>query len=208
LSDPYAITSESQLRALYAQPGRLPAAAKADRLDALCRRFIALSPLVCISSCDAQGRQDVSPRGDPPGFVQVLDDRNVAIPDRPGNNKLETLSNIIANPNVALLFAIPGHDETLRLFGKARISCDPQLLALSIVAEKQPKTVIVVNIELVYPHCGKSFRRAKLWESGGHVERAKVPSLAEIGLTMAGEKDPPAAQVDQQIQQSYVSGLY
>jgi predicted pyridoxine 5'-phosphate oxidase superfamily flavin-nucleotide-binding protein len=118
------------------------------------------------------------------------------------------LSNILANPNVALLFVIPGHDETLRLFGKARISCEPQLLALSSVADKMPKTVIVVNIELVYPHCGKSFRRAKLWEPSGYVERGMVPSLAEIGLTMAGEKDQPTAQVDQQIQQSYVSGLY
>jgi hypothetical protein len=187
---------------------RSPAAAKADRLDVLCRRFIALSPLVCISSSDANGRQDVSPRGDPPGFVQVLDDRTVAIPDRPGNNKLETLSNILANPNVALLFVIPGHDETLRLFGKARISCDPHLLALSSMAEKRPKTVLVVSVELVYPHCGKSFRRAKLWEHSGYVARAMVPSLAEIGLTMAGEKDQPAAQIDEQIQQSYVSALY
>jgi len=196
------------LRALYAQPGRLPAAAKADRLDGLCRRFIALSPLVCISSCDAKGQQDVSPRGDPPGFVHVLDDRTVVIPDRPGNNKLETLSNILANPNVALLFVIPGHDETLRLFGKAWISCEPRLLALSSVAEKRPKTVLVMSIELVYPHCGKSFRRAKLWEPSAYVGRAMVPSLAEIGLTMAGMKDQPAAQVDQQIQQSYVSGLH
>src|ERR1700704_166222 len=94
------ITSEAQLRALYGEPKRLPARAKADRIDGLCRRFIALSPLICVSSCDGAGRQDVSPRGDAPGFVQVLDERTIAIPDRPGNNKLETLSNLLVNPTI------------------------------------------------------------------------------------------------------------
>ena len=206
--EPDLITSEAELRALYGEPKKLAAAAKTDRLDDLCRRFIELSPFICISSCDAEGRQDVSPRGDQPGFVHVLDERTLAIPDRPGNNKLETLSNILVNPQVALLFAIPGHDETLRIFGRACISRDASLLAATAVAGKLPKTVILISVEQVYPHCGKALRRARLWDPLARPDQQAVPSLAAIALGMANIQDRKLADVEAQIQQSYITDLY
>ncbi len=202
------ITTETELRALYGEPGKLPAAAKSDRLDDLCRRFIAESSLICIGSCDVAGRQDVSPRGDHPGFVRVIDEHTLVIPDRPGNRKLETLSNILANPQIAILFFIPGHDETLRIFGQACISRNADLLAQSTVHEKLPKSVMIVKIEQVYPHCGRSLRRADLWNSSKFPGRENVPTLAAIGLKMAGIDHSQVDEVDAQIQQSYRIGLY
>jgi uncharacterized protein len=201
------ITTEAELRALYGTPKRLPALAKAKAIDDLCRRFIALSPLVCISSCDRDGHQDVSPRGDAPGFVQVLDATTIAIPDRPGNNKLETLSNILVNPRVALLFIIPGHEETLRLNGVARISLDPELLARSSVDGRSPKAMIVIEVEEIYPHCGKAFRRAHVWDRQSRPDQP-VPSLAAIALTMAGIRDRSVDEVAAQVQKGYETELY
>jgi PPOX class probable FMN-dependent enzyme len=208
MADSDFITTEIELRAIYGEPAKLPAAAKSDRLDDLCRRFIAESSFVCIGSSDASGRQDVSPRGDHPGFVRVIDECTLVIPDRPGNRKLETLSNILANPQVAILFFIPGHDETLRIFGRARISRDAALLAHSIVHDKLPRSVIVVEIEQVYPHCGKSLRRADMWNVARYVGREKIPTLAAIGLQMAGIHDSNVEDVDVKIQQSYRTDLY
>jgi len=201
------ISSIEQLRGVYGQPRPLPAKAKADRLDDLCRRFIALSPFVVISSADAEGRQDCSPRGDAPGFVMVLDDRTIAIPDRPGNNKIENLNNLVARPNIGLLFVIPGHEETLRMNGTARIVRDPELLARTAVEGKPPKSLIVVDIAEVYPHCGKAFRRAKLWDEGARPASGTVPSLASIALKMAGF-DEDVNVAEERTARSYVTDLY
>jgi uncharacterized protein len=201
------ITTEAELRAIYGEPKRLPARAKAKEIDDLCRRFIALSPLVCISSCDREGHQDVSPRGDAPGFVQVLDATTIAIPDRPGNNKLETLSNILVNPRVAVLFIIPGHEETLRLNGIAQISRDPVLLKTSAVDGRLPKAMIVVKVEEIYPHCGKAFRRARAWDPQSCPDQPP-PSLAAIALTMAGIRDRSVDEVAAQVQKGYETELY
>jgi PPOX class probable FMN-dependent enzyme len=201
------ITTEEQLRALYGAPKKLPALAKAKEIDDLCRRFFALSPLLCISSCDRDGHQDVSPRGDAPGFVQVLDPATIAIPDRPGNNKLETLSNILGNPRVALLFIIPGHEEMLRLNGTAKISRDPALLARSAVEGRLPKAMIVIKVEEIYPHCGKALRRARIWDSQSRPKQP-VPSLAAIALTMAGLRDRSVEEVAAQVEKGYETELY
>jgi uncharacterized protein len=201
------ITTEAELRAIYGEPKRLPARAKAKAINDLCRRFIALSPLVCISSCDRDGHQDVSPRGDAPGFVQVLDATTIAIPDRPGNNKLETLNNILVNPRVALLFIIPGHEETLRLNGTAQISCDPMLLKKSAVDGRLPKAMIVIKVEEIYPHCGKAFRRARAWAPQSRTDQP-VPSLAAIALVMAGIRDRSVDEVAAQVQKGYETELY
>jgi PPOX class probable FMN-dependent enzyme len=204
----HTISTEAELRALYGEPLAIAAAAKSDRLDELCRRFIALSPFICISSSDARGRQDVSPRGDAPGFVRALDDRTIAIPDRPGNNKLETLSNIIANPQVAIIFMIPGTDETLRINGTARIVRDPDLLAAAAVKGKLPRAMVLVSIAEVYPHCGKSFRRARLWDPAGRPAKGSVPSLAAMALALSGVRDHSIEEVEAKVQKSYVEGLY
>src|SRR5688572_10849153 len=125
----HVIESESELRARFAAPGPLAVRKQLDHLDHNCRRFIALAPFLCLATSRADGLADNSPRGDAPGFVVVLDERTLAIPDRPGNNRLDSQSNIIANPNVGLLFFIPGVTETLRVNGRARITADPDLLA-------------------------------------------------------------------------------
>ena len=202
------ISTESELRMLYGAPGKLVAAAKTDRIDEYCQRFIALSPFICVGSCDGAGRHDVSPRGDHAGFVQVLDDRTLAIPDRPGNNKVETLSNLLVNPRIGILFVIPGHGETLRINGRARISLNPKLLEASTVNGSVPKCMIVVATEEVYPHCGKSFRRARLWDPTSHPERSQVPSLAAMAVRMAGVSDVSVEEIDARVQKSYETDLY
>lgn len=200
------IATLDQLRAVYGPPSKLAAAAKVDRLDDLTRAFIARSPFVMVGTSDAEGRQDVSPRGDAPGFVRVLDDRTLVIPDRPGNNKLENLSNIVATGRIALLFVIPGHDETVRVNGAAHLSTDPDLLAGLAVAGKLPRAAIVVSAEEVYPHCAKAFRRADLWHTATP-EKGSVPSLAQIARTMAGTS-MPLADLEAKIADDNANGLY
>lgn len=201
------VTAEADLRTLYGAPGKLVAAAKVDRIDEFCRQFISVSPFICVGSCDELGHQDVSPRGDHPGFVRVLDDRTLVIPDRPGNNKVETLSNLLVNPRIGILFIIPGYGETLRINGRARISRDPKLLQAAAVNGRPPKCLIVVTAEEVYPHCGKSFRRARLWDPASYPERSQVPSLATIAVRMAGVRDVSVKEVDARIQKSYEGDL-
>jgi hypothetical protein len=179
------IAGEAELRALHAPPSDLVQRKCIDRLDRHCRDFIALSPFLVLGTADAAGRADVSPRGDPPGFVRVLDDQTLLIPDRPGNNLLDSLSNIVANPEVGLLFLIPGFDETLRVNGTAALVRDPALLASLAIEGKPPKLAIRVAIREVYLHCARSFRRARLWDPAARVPRETLPSLARMVTDMA-----------------------
>jgi PPOX class probable FMN-dependent enzyme len=144
--------------------------------------------------------------------VQVIDDRTIAIPDRPGNNRLDTMTNIIANPSVGLIFLIPGFDDTLRINGKATITRDPDLLARAIVNGKAPKVMVRVAVEEAFLHCAKAFRRSQLWNPESRVDRAVMPSLARMILEQtAGEKKPDEAQVsayDAVIEEAYKTSLY
>ena len=141
-------------------------------LDRHCREFIERSPFLCIGTSGAGGRADVSPRGDPPGFVQVLDDNTLFIPDRPGNNRLDTMTNIIENPNVGLLFLVPGFDDTLRVNGRATIVRDEALAQAAVVNGKEPKVGIRVEVEEAFLHCAKAFKRSRLWtRRAGRTER-------------------------------------
>lgn len=151
-------------------------------LDELCRQFIVLSPILFISTVGADGRADVSPRGDKPGFVQILDDRTIAIPDRPGNRRVDTMLNILANPSnsVGLIFLVPGIDEVMRASGRATITRDPTVLASMAVDGKQPKLAIVISLEEVFFHCGKALKRAGLWNSASQIDRTVFPSYAQV----------------------------
>ena len=149
-------------------------------LDQHCRAFIALSPFLVLASADAEGRADASPRGDPPGFVQVLDDRTLLLPDRLGNNRVDSFANILAAPGVGLIFFVPGIDETLRVNGTARLLTDNEALAGSSVAGKAPRTGLVITVEEVFFHCAKALRRARLWDPAAQVERSCFPSLGRI----------------------------
>jgi PPOX class probable FMN-dependent enzyme len=198
------IGSEHELRALHAPPSDLVQKKCVDRLDKHCRAFIALSPFLVLGTANADGRADVSPRGDPPGFVKVLDDKTLLIPDRPGNNLLDSLSNIVANPEVGLLFVIPGFDETLRVNGRAEIVRDPALLAPLAVEGKAVKVAIRVSVREVYLHCAKSFRRARLWDPAARVPRETLPSLAKMVMDMAAMRfdEATARAVDDRVEES------
>lgn len=178
------IDTEEALRARHAAPSELVKRKRVGRLDRHCRDFIALSPFLMLGTAGRNGQVDVSPRGDPPGFVKVLDDTTLLIPDRPGNNLLDSLSNIVANPEVGLLFLIPGFDDTLRVNGAARLTEDPALLAPLSVEGKPPKLAIVVSVREAFLHCARSFRRARLWDPAARVPRKTLPSLATMVMDM------------------------
>lgn len=176
----FTIADEQALRALFAPTHPLAALKSLPTLDAHARAFIHRAPFLCLGTQNREGRADVSPRGDPVGFVQVLDDHTLAIPDRPGNNRLDTLANILSNPNVGLLFLIPGFDDTLRVNGQATLVTDPDLLARMAVIDRVPKLAIVVKVSEVFLHCAKALRRSHLWDQSHLQNRADMPSLMRI----------------------------
>ena len=205
------IADEAGLRARFGEVHPLAVAKTRPALDQYSRQFIALSPFLVISTADASGRADLSPRGDPPGFVHVIDDFTILSPDRPGNNRLDTMSNIVANPNVGCLFFIPGFEDTLRLNGRARITEDAALLRHCIVNGKPPKVGILLSVEVVFMHCAKALKRSKLWQPDYRQDRAQLPSIARIILAQTcetGVDEADARQADESVEGDYKSGLY
>ncbi len=154
----------AELRALYREPSALVRSKKVARIDDVTRRFVGGSPFFLLATADAEGNCDVSPRGGPPGFVHVLDERRLAIPDLSGNNLLDSLTNIVANPHVGLLFVMPGRDETLRVEGSALLTTDANLLARWDDELRTPRLAIVVEVNSLFIHCAKSFRRGRVWD--------------------------------------------
>ena len=179
------------LRSHYGTPKVRALGKEIDHLDRHCRKYISLSPFLTIASQGADGHADSSPRGETPGFVAVLDDKHFAIPDRPGNNRLDTLTNIVENPAVGVLFMVPGFREILRVNGRAEIRDDEDLRKRFEVNGKLPATVIVVEVESAYIHCAKAVMRSQLWEDDARTERDLLPSLSEIIADQMG-REPPA----------------
>jgi len=174
-----------ELEAIYGRPKGGAVYKEIGYLSEHYRAFVEAAPFVVLASAGPTGL-DCSPKGDAPGFVRVLDEHTLAIPDRPGNNRIDNLRNIITDPRVALLFIIPGVGETLRINGRAEISNDSDLLQSFAVEGKLPRTVIVVTIEAAYVHCSKALIRSKLWDPSRHLERAKLPSLGEMLAPLSG----------------------
>jgi uncharacterized protein len=174
------ITDEDELRALIGHPQETVVAKIADHLNELTRQFIERSPFVCVATAAAGGGLDVSPRGDPAGFVQILDDRTLLIPDRPGNRIADTLTNLLSDPRIALLFLIPGVGDTFRVNGRAVIVEDPELLASSAVEGKVPRLGILIEVEEAYTQCSKALIRSDLWNPERHIERSELPRQGEI----------------------------
>ena len=174
------LSTTEELRTVYkpASDGAVRKELKA--LDSHCRSFLARSPFVVIGSTDGNGHADVTPKGDRPGFVAVLDATTIAIPDRPGNNRLDTLENLIADPAIGLLFLIPGMNETLRINGTARITTDEALRTRFAIDGKLPLSVIVVTVASAYMHCAKAFMRSELWQPDSWPDRASMPTLGQI----------------------------
>lgn len=174
------VTSEDELRDLIGEPTDLVRAKLADRLNELTRQFVERSPFVCVATACPDGGMDVSPRGDPAGFVKVLDPMTLLLPERPGNRLADTLINLLADPRIALLFLIPGVGDTFRVNGTAVITDDRELLAPCAVEGKTPRLGIVVSVKEAYTQCSKAVIRSDLWNSKNHIRRADLPSHGEI----------------------------
>ena len=174
------IDSEAQLRTLLGEPQPVVVSKITDHLHATTRCFIELSPFICLATTDASGQCDVSPRGDPPGFVRILDDRTLLVPERPGNRIADTLRNILANPRVAILFVLPGLGESFRVNGRATLTTDAELLAPSAVEGKPLKLGILVDIEEAYTQCPKAFIRSHLWDPARHLPQSAIPTNGQI----------------------------
>ena len=188
------ISDETELREVIGTPADLVVAKIADRLNDLTRQFIERSPFVCVATAMPDGGLDVSPRGDPAGFVRILDERTLLIPDRPGNRIADTLTNLVVDPRIALLFLIPGVGDTFRVNGRARIIDDPELLEPCAVEGKVPRLGILISIEEVYTQCAKALIRSDLWNPEKHIERSELPSSGEI---LREIKRDPSFDVDE-----------
>jgi uncharacterized protein len=173
------ISSEEELRAVLGYPSHRAVGKTTTILDEHCRRFIARSPFVLVASADGTGNVDISPKGDPVGFVHVLDERTLAIPDRPGNRRIDTFRNVLQNPKIGLLLIVPGKRETLRISGNAMIVRDAKLRASMAMNGKLPNFVLVVSVLEAFFHCSKCIIRSKLWESNSWPSLDGLPSLAE-----------------------------
>jgi PPOX class probable FMN-dependent enzyme len=185
------IMTVSEVRKTYPRPEGAAVQKRWRKLDRFMRAFIERSPFLCLGTANAAGKADVSPRGDPPGFVQILDDETLLIPDRPGNNHLDSIENIIANPNVGLIFFVPGSEETLRVNGRGRVVDDPSLLAATELHGKAPKAGIEVSIGEVFLHCPKALKRSRLWDPSQHADRASFPYLGRLILEQTSEFATP-----------------
>jgi PPOX class probable FMN-dependent enzyme len=188
------ITSPDALRRLYATPRERAVRKQLAALDPHCRRFIALSPFLVLATVGANGRMDASPRGGAPGFVKCTAQGALLVPDAPGNNRLDSLENIIATGRVGMIFMIPGVDETLRVNGKASVSVREEHIAACTDERRAPKTVIEVEVEEAYLHCAKAFMRSRLWSDDARVQRSVLPTMGQMigdqtGIAVAPETE-------------------
>jgi hypothetical protein len=205
-----AIRDESELREVIGHPKEIVLAKQTDRLNSLTRQFIERSPFVCVATADPDGGLDVSPRGDPAGFVRILDERTLLIPDRPGNRIGDTLTNLLADPRIGLLFLIPGVGDTFRVNGRATIVEDPELLAPSAVEGKVPKLGVLIEVEEAYTQCSKALIRSDLWNPEHHIERSELPSSGEMLREIQREPSFDADEYDRDRAARYArrEGLY
>jgi PPOX class probable FMN-dependent enzyme len=196
-----------EIREIYGEPNERAVKKQLVKLEKHSRAFIAMSPFLVMASCDAEGRCDASPKGDAPGFVHVLDDETLLIPDRLGNNRIDTISNLLEHPRIGLIFFVPGLRETLRVNGRAQITTDPALLEACIAQGKLPRSGILVDAEEVYFHCGKAIIRSDLWNPAKQIKTSEFPSLGiiiadQIGQTMKAE------EAERLTEESYKTRLY
>jgi PPOX class probable FMN-dependent enzyme len=202
------VTTREELREITGEPSELVIKKQLDRLDEHTRRWIAFSPFALVSSASAAGRCDVSPRGDAPGFVRVIDDATIAIPERPSNRRADTMLNVLENPRLGMIFIIPGLEETLRVNGRAAIARDAELLASMEHRGKIPKLAIVVEVEEVYFHCAKAFKRSALWNSETWPDKSALPSLARVLVDQVRDTGLTVEAMECSLEESYRTRLY
>jgi PPOX class probable FMN-dependent enzyme len=200
------ITDAAALRDFYGDISQLAQMKELTRLDKHCRAFIALSPFLVLATADTEGRLDASPRGDAPGFVLVIDDTTLLLPDRPGNNRVDSYGNVVANPGVGLIFFVPGIDETLRVNGRASVTTDASLLAGAEAMGKVPRAGLLIAVEQAFFHCAKALKRSHLWDATRHVERRSFPSLGKIIADQTAQCSVEDAEA--RIEDGYKNRLY
>jgi len=208
-SDIHVISTEAELREVIGHPTDQVLAKLSDHVNELTRQFIERSPYICVGTINPDGGLDVSPRGDPPGFVRILDEHTLLIPDRPGNRIADTLTNLLADPRIALLFLIPGIGDTFRVNGRAVITDDAELLAPSAVEGKVPKLGLLVTIEEAFTQCSKASIRSDLWNPEQHIDRGELPSGGEI-LRSLNDPEFDAERYDRERAERYArrEGVY
>jgi PPOX class probable FMN-dependent enzyme len=203
------ITNDAELRAIIGSPSDVVVSKISDRLNELTRQFIERSPFVCVATKMPNGGIDVSPRGDPPGFVRILGDRELLIPERPGNRIADTLTNLLADPSIGLIFLIPGVGDSFRVNGRGAITDDRELLAPSAVEGSVPKLGILVSVDEAYTQCSKALIRSDLWNPERHIDRSDLPSSGEI-LRSLNDPNFDAEEYDRARAERYArrEGLY
>jgi len=201
------LASKEEVRSHFGQPSHMSVAKELCRLDRHCKDFIALSPFLVIASANAKGQCDASPRGDEPGFVATLDDGHLLIPDRKGNNRADSMMNIVENSHIGLLFLVPGINESLRVSGRVEITLDPELLTPLAAGGRLPTSGLLVTVEKAFFQCGKAGLRSDLWNPDKRVAKGQFPSLGRIlADQIAGIGE--ATTLDEGIQEKYKTQLY
>ena len=201
------LDTEADLRTVYKQPGGGAVGKDIAQIDAHFAHFTSLSPFLCIGTAGENGLCDVSPRGGEPGFVHVIDARTLAIPDRPGNNRLDSLGNITRNPGVGLLFFVPGFEDTLRVNGVAHVTTEPELMARFTTDGKPPRSVVLIDVKEAYLHCVKAIKRAGLWTQQAQVDRATFPTAGQVYRDQL-KLEIPGEVIDASLDQDARDNLY
>lgn len=207
MNDPDRITSIEQLEAIYGSPSGGAVAKEIDYISDHYRAFIEASPFVMLSTVAEEGT-DCSPRGDPAGFVRVADRKTVMLPDRNGNNRVDSLRNIVRDGRVSLLFLIPGIGETLRINGRAYLSIEPALLESFEMQGKLPRSVVVVNVERVYFQCQKALARSRLWDPASHIPRSALPSTGQMIKALINDASFSAEAYDSEYPERMARTIY
>jgi PPOX class probable FMN-dependent enzyme len=202
------ISAEDALRSTLGEPSDVVRSKINDRLNDLTRQFVERSPFLCLATSAADGTCDVSPRGDPTGFVRVLDERTLLLPDRPGNKLADSFRNVIENPHVALLFFLPGISDTFRVNGRATIVDDPELLEPCTVEGKAPTLGLLIEIDEAFTHCPKAFLRAQLWDPDRYVDRSELPSAGELMRSVNGMTDAETYDTERTERYARREGFY
>ncbi|WP_103110388.1 pyridoxamine 5'-phosphate oxidase family protein [Brevibacillus reuszeri] len=202
------ISSESELREMYGEPSKLVQNKAIAQMDSHVRNFIAQAPFLIIATADAEGKCDASPRGDAPGFVHIIDDNHLVIPERPGNKRMDSISNILSNPQIGLIFMIPTLEETLRINGRACIIRDAELLEKMAVKGKVPSIGIGVQVEECFMHCAKAFMRSGLWKPESWPEAGTTPNVSQILADHVKLPGVTAKEVAEGLEDSYKNRLY
>ncbi len=208
MTDYQSIGTEAELRELLGFPGELVQHKVIGIIDEHCRRFIAQSPILMLATSDQEGHADVSPRGDAPGFVLVLDEHRLVIPERPGNRRMDSLINLLSNPRAGLIFMIPGLEETLRVNGRATVIRDEQLLCRMEAHGRRPLVGIMIEVEECYTHCAKAFKRSRLWNPESWPAKDSLPDIPEMIADHVKLPGIGAAQVKTSLNESYTKRLY